>query len=492
MVKSNVVAGSNVFLCRTEKPSYDPEFVAQIQDFDLLEYINGRHQVDSKVPRLSEEQMSIVNRGKRCTFAPSDPCIGLVDGKIQLKCINIECPGIYDRPSFYGKSPWKGCNPGVTEEYVRDWIPDPETDRRYGKPDGQAKYYFVDMISDEEMSRYVSDPGNAGIDHATPPAPVYENNDVERGKVRFDPVSGRRMVVIGYEKPLYPDEDGIYPIWGLVDEVETEKRQIAIRKAKKIEKKEAKTVRRVLLEAPEKVIDPDFVHKTEYEKSVIEHVSDEVKLTELTADYVRPEPTIVLLDNPAELAFVSGTFLVSGINHSVKEGSDVVLALVDDYKKYSSYGHVMISSTTVKSGCKEENVQAWKELSQRLDITGLEVASRDFYEFKYDDHSRWTCRNMYGVTHVCVLEEDIKEVEKLPDGIYPVSIVDDRDTYMMCKKDSLSILGRLGKNFVDLINALIQSGEITSAPANIKGVSIKVANGKMEILGMGHLKFIEY
>ena len=44
----------------------------------------------------------------------------------------------------------------------------------------------------------------------------------------------------------------------------------------------------------------------------------------------------------------------------------------------------------------------------------------------------------------------------------------------------------------DAIDALKDASEISGTPAMINGISLQVKDGKMEILGMGHLKFIEY
>ena len=496
MAESNIVAGSNVYLARTDDPRLDPDFIAQILDYDLLKSIVDRRKTDSRIPMLSGEQMSIVHRGIRCTFAQNDPCIGYVEGKgTQVKCINIKCPGIYDRSSFYGKAPWKGCNPGVTEEYIKEWTPNPEDKKRYRRPDMLPQYYIVDMISDEEMSRYTVDPGNDGVDHPTPPAPVYKKPEPE-GKsqsYKIDPKTGRKMVVIGYTKLIYPDEDGLgNPIWGFVEEVEAEKQPQIIHKAKKIEKKKEITqIKKVLPKTPVKEIDPDFARKAEFEKAVADNISDEIKLTEIESDSIEADSTLILVDNPAELSFVSSTFLVSGIDHSLHNRGGAEIALIDDYKKYSDRGCVLVSSTLLKSGCKESNVQAWKELSQRQGLIRLKMTDRDYYEFAYDSGSRWTCRNMYGVTHVCVDDDDLKEIESLNDGLYPVSLVDDGESYMVLRKNG-EPLGNLGISFVNLIKGLKEKDEITATPQVIKGVTIKVVDGKAEILGMGHLKFIEY
>ena len=440
MPESNIVAGSNVYLVRTDDPRYDPDFVYQIRDYELLKAIKKRRNVDSQVSALTGEQISIVHRGIRCTFAKNDPCIGSVAGiGTQVKCINIECPGIYDRSSFYGKAPWKGCNPGVTEEYIKKWTPNPEDKKRYGRPDRLPKYFYVDMISDEEMNRYTVDPGNDGIDHPTPPAPVYvkPEPEIKSSSYKIDPKTGRKMVIVGRTKLVYPDEDGLGdPIWDFVDEVEEEVRSQTIRKAKKIEKKkEATQIKKVLPKLPAKETDPDFARKADFEKAVAEGISDEIKLTEIEADTLDTGNTVILVDNPGEVAFVSNTFLVGGVDHSIKHDNGVVIALIDDYKKYVEKSCLLISSTVLKTGCKESNVQVWKELSMRPGLIRLKMTDRDYYEFFYESGSRWTCRNMYGVTHVCVTDDDVEEIYKLKDGLYPVSLVDDGDSYMVLKKN---------------------------------------------------------
>ena len=133
----------------------------------------------------------------------------------------------------------------------------------------------------------------------------------------------------------------------------------------------------------------------------------------------------------------------------------------------------------------------WKALADRTELRELRISEREYYEFSYDSERRWTCRNMYGVTHVCVTSEDVKEIDKLEDGLYPVSLVDDGDSYMILRKNG-DPLGHLGIGFVNLIKALKAQDQIAATPQVIKGISLKVVAGDVEILGMGHLKFIEY
>ena len=234
-----------------------------------------------------------------------------------------------------------------------------------------------------------------------------------------------------------------------------------------------------------------YANKAEYEKAVADHIVEEVKLTDFSEDYIIPNDTVILFDNPAEMAFVSGTLLVEGIDHGHGAGDAVTLAMIDEYKEYAGKGLVFISNTMLKKGCREDNVQMWKALAGKSELRQLMISDRDYYEFPYESGKRWTCRNMYGVTHVCVTDNDIEEIEKLRDGLYPVSLVDDGDSYMVLKKNG-DPLGHLGMGFVNLIKALKEQDQITATPQVIKGISLKVVGGRMEILGMGHLKFIEY
>lgn len=502
-MNSNIVAGSNVYLAKTDDPRRDPDFIAQILDYDRLKEIVERRKIDPQISLLSREQMSIVHRGIRCTFAKNDPCFGpLPGGRNGCKCINIECSGIYDRPSFYGKAPWKGCNPDITEEYIKQWSPDPLAKKQYGNPESLRRYYIVDMVSDEEMSRYDSNPKNEGYEYPIPKNPVLPNEQDKKQKeqkYKIDPITGRKMVVIGYrwvitDNATYESEE-LLPIWGFVEEVEEKKEETVTRKkAKRIEKKQdIPQKKKKLVKPTEAIRDPDYDRKEEFEKAVAASIVDEIKLTDVDPDVINDEDDIVvLLDNPAELAFVSGTFLISAISHGMKTDMPVRLALIDDYLHFTDRSQVMISNTALKVGCREANVQAWKALSKRKEIALLQVAEREFYKFNYGDQkSRWTCRNMYGVTHVCVDQEDIRDIEKLSDGIYPVSLVDDGNTYMILEKNG-ELLGRLGKSFVDVINALKDTEEISGPPAMINGISLQVQGNKAEFLGMGHLKFIEY
>lgn len=491
MRNSNIVAGSNVFLSREDDPCHDPEFVEQIQDYDRIKGIAERRNVDYRIPPLSKAQSEILKTELRCAYAKNDPCWGYVNSRNRVvsMCINGLCPRIMR------------CNPNYSSAEARNWKFSAEDNRAYGDPKRLRVYYRVDMVSDEEMLRYDSNPINEGFEYTIPKNPVLPNTQDGKSKeekYKIDRKTGRKMVTIGHkwiitDNASYESEE-LIPIWGYVEEVTPKQKEadVARKRARKIEKKpEAPQKKKRKIVEP--VCDSDFSRKDEFEAAVAAAITDEFRLTDVGPEDISNElETVVLLDNPAELAFVSGTFLVSGIEHGITTEHSVRLALIDEYPGFADRKAAVLSNTALKRGCKESNVKAWRLLSERRDISQLNVAERDFYLFAYGDRKkRWTCRNMYGVTHVCIEQSDISEMDNLPDGVYPVSLVDDGKTYMVLRKNG-ELLGRLGNTFVELIDALKNSGEISSFPAAINGISLQVRNGKVEFLGMGHLKFIEY
>lgn len=168
-----------------------------------------------------------------------------------------------------------------------------------------------------------------------------------------------------------------------------------------------------------------------------------------------------------------------------------MISLIDDYEKYSDWPNVMVSNTVLNRGCKESNEESWKVLAKKEEIERLNISDREYYYYKYDNGCRWTCRNMFGVTHVCVKTDDVKDIDRLADGIYSVSLVDDGDTYMILDESGTQ-MGSLRKAFKEVINSLKKDEEISGTPSKIEGISLSVTEGKIDILGMGHLKFIEY
>ena len=133
-----------------------------------------------------------------------------------------------------------------------------------------------------------------------------------------------------------------------------------------------------------------------------------------------------------------------------------------------------------------------KQMADGDSITILNITARDYYAYSYENKKeRWTCRNMYGVTHVCIVPEDIENIEVKEDGLYSARLVEDKGTYLIQEKDG-TLLGQMDKGFTEVIRALKDEEEIYGLPAEIQGLALRIQNGKPEILGMGHLRFNEY
>lgn len=484
MFKSNIVAGSNVFLSREDDPRWDSNFVQQVQDYSKIKDISSRKETDFRIASLSASQHKILENEMRCIYAENDPCWGFSKdkNKVVCACINNRCPLILK------------CNPNYSDKEVKFWITSDEERRRYGDPNKLPLYYIVDMIPEDEMLRYECNPLNDGLEFLIKSNPVikdsFEKKDTNQYKI--DSKTGRKMVVIGHRWVLdnigsYEGEE-LIPIWGYVDEV-TETKLTKRKKARRIEKKEPEKSQKPIKRASNVSTDK-HANKQEYEQLVKAALQDEYKLTDLSEDCFVEAHNLILVDNPAEQAYVSSMLLLSDVHHGYSKDDIVEIALIDEYEE-SNNDTIYITSTVIKNGCRAEGVKAWKSLSKCKELFSISVPDREYYEFKYDETSRWCCRNLYGVTHVVIKDSDITDLEAMGEGEYSVSFVEDKMRYMILKKDG-DIIGHLRSSFTEMIHALKEAGDIETNPAIIKGIRLIVKDNKATVLGMGNLKFIEY
>lgn len=145
-------------------------------------------------------------------------------------------------------------------------------------------------------------------------------------------------------------------------------------------------------------------------------------------------------------------------------------------------------STLCKAGCSELDVKGWKTLSSINSIIKVNIPDREYYKYEYGDNlSRWTCRDNYGIKHVCIEDADIDELDFESDGLYPISIADN-----MVISEYGDAIGGVSEQFTKLIDSLVESNEIEVVPSEIEGMLVNVQNGVHVVLGMGHMKFDEY
>jgi len=317
MVKSNVIAGSNVQISSTEEPCHDFDFLYYINDYDRLKQIQKRKLSDEKIARFSSKQLKILEMGIRCIYAKNDPCWGFDNesNRMICKCINGECPRILV------------CNPKYSIKEKNLWKVNLDELEEYGSPECMRLYYKVDMVSDEEMERYEEPSKNAGypvIKH-----PVIEAEkvlDLAKPGVRIDPETGRKSVIVGY-RWVITDNDNYHgaeyvPVWGSVDEVSfvLEERQ----KVKEIKRNDTN----------QKKEDSDTVNhrKEKLLDKLSNRVMAKIRISEVLTGSYDYLDTLIILGNRAEASFVIGELLSKELTRGLLDKRKMRVKLIEEIK----------------------------------------------------------------------------------------------------------------------------------------------------------------
>lgn len=222
--------------------------------------------------------------------------------------------------------------------------------------------------------------------------------------------------------------------------------------------------------------------------------SSTIKALDITSRLINEidKPKICfVLNNPAECAFISEQLLKINIQHSINAitSERIIVYSVHDLKIINSNIEYLISNSVLQSDSIRE-LSKFKNIQEIKSFHIIDMGDHEFSELKLASGCRWICRNSYSVTHVNINIEDIEELNLHSDGIYPISFVEDENSYLILSKNG-AFLGRLKEEFVDVIDDLKASDEIVASPAVINGISLRITGDKIEILGMGHLKYIE-
>lgn len=487
-MKSNIVAASNVHMSREDNPFRDPEYAAQIQDYDKVWALSKGKDYDSKVVKLTAKQETILKIGMRCVYAKKDPCFGYVDEKHRLRCacINGNCSEILK------------CNPEYTEEDAKFWTTSDEERALYGIPSKLREYYIVDIVSDEEMLRYECNPYNEGIEFPLIPEPVIkeELKTKKSEKSKIDPLTGRKMIIVGYKWVITDnasyESDELVPIWGFAKEVEESRpqQQPMRKRAKRIEKLDTAKQKK-----PKKknIAEDGFEKKADYESIVKEKAVEKIGLGDLDEADDLGARALIVCNNPAELALISDGLVKSRIDHGYKPENDIRLVVIDDFDVNDKRVNVYLTSEVIKRGCTNECYKQWEYLSNQSELTIFSLSSRSYVDFEFGDHKRWCCQNMYGITHVCLVETDFDDMDDLDDGVYNIYLMLDEDdgTYRI-ENLSGKVLGEISVDFVSDINKLAEKNEIQNLPVQIDGIQIEVKDCAVTVLGIGHLEFDSY
>lgn len=458
MDSSNVFINSNVFLTKSVYPWFDPNFFAQITDYDLLKKLEGS--IKNGNAKCSKLQNAILN-SKGCLYAKNvrwgiDSC-----GRLTCNCINKECPHILE------------CNPNYSDEYVARWTTPKEEKYLYRSPMKVRSSHLVNIIHNEERAKYPINPKNEGYTYTLNKG-NYTNtdwlNEAMTNKTRWKFV----------DNSDYEAEE-LVSVHGCTSEVDKNTKFLVRKKAKRIEKMNN------IQQRPISNVEKESISKC----AMSEHIKDTIKLEHITKEYIGSTNTIILLNNPAELAFVSRTLLVNEVDHGIYNPSIVMLALADDCEINTKFNRILISNAVLKANYKAFNTKVFGALSQKNKIIQLQINDHDYFLFIHNNFKRWTCRNMYGVTHVCVTPDDIEDISSVPNGLFPITLVYNGKSFDILSEDENS-LGKLKIAFTELINSLKDCDEIYEFPKKINGLSLRKENGRVDILGMGHFEFTKY
>lgn len=336
MVKSNIIAGSNVYLVRTKIPFWDPDFVKQIRDPKILNDIKRRYKVETNVQKLDEKQMDISRRDRRCRYAKNDPCFGYdYESKHEIcKCINGKCAKIYE------------CNPAYSKEYAETWQVSERDIQLYGDPKDKEKipeYYLVDMISEEEMEIY-DFLDNDGKINPVPPPDIYVNNWKQDKNGKWLTIVGYRWVIT--DNASYEGAE-LVPIWRPRDtEIVDSRKSHSPKKAKRIEKKNFDSDMKEDNVAPA-LSARKAAHYKAIEKIVIGYINRTVNVVDILNNSFLENKTTILLDNAAELALFSSYLLSNEILHGISMEQIVTLKMADQFKGGADNGRIKIGRAHV-------------------------------------------------------------------------------------------------------------------------------------------------
>lgn len=478
-MNSNIIAAGNICFTSKEDPRWDEKFISRIHDLDKLKEIHRRGEVDPRILPLENWQMKILDNQTRCTYAKNDPCIGTFRKKSVCYCINGDCPHILQ------------CNKNYSEDYRALWTTNSEEKAKYGNPGALKRYFLVDLVSERETHLYISDPDNYGINHPVPHPVPPDPSEKSKVYYRIDPVTGRKMMVIGYKWRIREignfEPETLEEIWGYADKLSSASKKTV--KTKLIEKKDPEEIIDRVCEIPEAEVAD--VYK-DYENKVTALPGDKYSLAKLENNTFAAKNILILLSNPAEMAYVSSTLSQLGIEHGYRRQDAIQLALIEN--GYVPEKYIIVSDSVIKEGCKTETFSTWKNLSEEESLGHLTIPFKDFLQYETRSGAkRWCCSSIgNGITHICVTKHDIEKCLIHENGVHPVTLVRDKESYNLFLKKDGSPAGIVTHEIAELINELLKKEEIAGEPESITGLSLSVNGRDYSIFGIGELKIYEY
>ena len=251
--------------------------------------------------------------------------------------------------------------------------------------------------------------------------------------------------------------------------------------------------------ASTKIIESKTVNNKQKYKQILERKMSTYNLTELTeeklADISADTKINILLDNDAEMAFVSSMFLEAMISHDIEKqngNSKICLWNVQKQNFVAGTGMVLVSNSFLKKECEITVQSAWDELLKIKEFHELVISGREFFCFECENEiERWGCRNLYGATHIAVQMEDLDVFDKIVCE-QKILLVRDVNNYLILSATTAEKLGTTTEKMWQALSRLKEIDEIPEFPKEIKNVVLVPEKEGIEIKGIGHMKFDEY
>ena len=438
MERSNIIGGSNIFLCNGN-PLQDQEFVNHVEDYKCIKEIKKQIDMRQSSVKLTPKQLELLRIEMRCALLTRpDPCWGYIDDiGVTSRCIKGDCPNI------------SSCNPTYSEAQEEYWTMSEETKKLYGDPKKMKKYYLLDLESDQEMMNYVSDPKGAGMEfpHIYIPKPESESKQ------------DNKQTIIGFERTYFGDaDDELSPIYGMPDALSDETLLTSNRYGRYIKTVSVSGSKR----------------------------DDQILLSEITDTLLKnrssAKRTTIVLANEAELAYVSWYLTQAGVEHEVemKFGPSKVDLWKADTKGIVVGDVLLVSSKQAKT----------KHIFGAGLVYELIIQGRDFFSFKTRYGDRWGCRNMYGATHLVVNATDISILGRVKET--EIILLKSEKDYRVVTVSDNELIGTTNAPLWDALVKLDLNGEISGFPKEISGLFIVRYGGDFRIKGIGHMKFDAY
>ena len=233
----------------------------------------------------------------------------------------------------------------------------------------------------------------------------------------------------------------------------------------------------------------------EYRRKIEKSIVKKRILSKLSADtmrkYAKTAPILVLAANPADKAYISAQFEKADIGYLFDgfDEDETCLTSIYEIDKIPKSCQLMISERLRDTLIDEEHEKLWKSLSERNELIEISTTKGVFGSITTDDEvKRWYLKENKAI-FLNVIPEDL-DIEDV-DYYSEITIYSSGDQYTVISKEDYMEIGSSTDSLKEVLNDLKSKKEISSYPKVISGLAILDVSKKIEIRGIGQLRFEE-